>query len=717
MGRRSSRERSRAAPAGGAQAPRSPAFAANAPQPSLPAGFVLALIFLGVALLHAGALRLPFFADDYLFLEQVRGRSPIAALTAPDAISNFFRPVGRQLYFWLLAHLTGESPRAFHAANLVLFLGIIALLFAIVRRLAGTVAAAVAASFLALHYAADVPLRWVSGSQDLLAVLGALAAIALHLAGRRAWAAAALLVGLLAKEAVVLTPLIAAAADRRSGEGGRATLVRAWPLAAATAAWAALWLLTAPQRRGLETSLGLEPLGAAAVLAHLVHVTVGLEWRGAFAAVGRALPPLLPLAPVVLAVLAARRGVGEKRDARPALITGGLWAVSAAAPVVAVASIWSAYYYLFALCGVALALGALAARGPRWLAVVVVVVLASGSQAGRGATEFATGRGAWTWQSHINRLYIDRATERVARYLGELKRARPTVPPRSTLFFAGVPSFVAWQTADGPLVRWAYRDTSLRSFYQSDFTLARARRGPVFFFSVDGDTLREEAREPGQLRGVALRVLLNDRVDAAHDLLVYLNEREPPAGDVLYFLAWLEWARGDTLAAADLLRRAQVTPDRGPSPGVDRAAELIAAGNSAAAVDALMLAIRRHGLDARLHAMLADAELRRDPADPQARVEALAARVLTPEDGMAWLRWGVIQAYDGRHPQAVRSLERALALGIADSTRAAQVREILGELRGMLPGGALAQEELHRAAGGAAARSRGGRPPAVGRTR
>ncbi|MEK7329865.1 MAG: hypothetical protein AAB113_03590, partial [Candidatus Eisenbacteria bacterium] len=189
------------------------------------------------------------------------------------------------------------------------------------------------------------------------------------------------------------------------------------------------------------------------------------------------------------------------------------------------------------------------------------------------------------------------------------------------------------------------------------------------------------------------------------------NEREPPAGDVHYFLAWLKWARGDTLGAADLLRRAQVTPDRGPSPEVDRAAELISAGNSAAGVDALMLAIQRHGLDARLHAMLADAQLRQAPTDPQARVEGLAARVLAPEDGMAWLRWGVIQAYDGRHPEAVRSLERALALGVADPTRAAQVREILAELRRMLPGGALAQEELHRATGDADARSRRGRSP------
>jgi hypothetical protein len=707
---RSRRTRTRAAHPGTVAAGR--ASGSSSPRlPPIPTGLVLALILLGAALLHRGALGLPFFADDYLFLEQVRGRSLLGALTAPDAISNFLRPVGRQLYFWLVGHLSGESPLAFHAVNLVLFVGIISLLFAIVRRLAGSVAAAVAAAFLALHYAADVPLRWVSGSQDLLALLGALGAIALYLAGRRTLAAAALLAALLAKETVVLTPLIAAVADRRPGERWRTSVVRAWPLALATVAWMALWLLTVPQRRGLGPSLGLEPLGALAVLAHLAHVTVGLEWRAGLDAIGPALPPLLPLVAVVLAVLAARPRTGENRDSRAALLAGGVWAVTAATPVIAVASVWSAYYYLFSLCGVALVLGAVAARGPRWMAVVGVVVLATGSQAGRAAPEFATGRGAWTWQSHINRLYIDRATDRIASYLAALKAARPNVPPRSTFFFAGVPSFVAWQTADGPLVRWAYRDTSLRSYYQSDFSLARARRGPLFFFAVADDSLREEVRQVGQLRGVALRVLLNDQVDAAHDVLVYLNEREPGAPDVLYFLAWLKWARGDTLAAADLLRRVDVAPDRGPAPEAARAAALRTAGDSTAAIAALMRGVQAHGLDPRLHALLADGALRIDPSDPQARVEALAARVLAPGDGIAWLRWGVIQAQDGRHSQAVRSLEHALALGIGDPTRTARVHEILTELRSMLPGGALAQGELHRALGSVDPPPGGGRSP------
>src|SRR5262249_36778496 len=100
--------------------------------------------------------------------------------------------------------------------------------------------------------------------------------------------------------------------------------------------------------------------------------------------------------------------------------------------------------------------------------------------------------------------------------------------------------------------------------------------------------------------------------------------------------------------------------------------------------------------DPAVHAALADAYLVRDPTDPRARIEALAARVLAPESAREWVRWGVIQANDGRASQAIHSLEHALALGIEDPARAAMVRQALAELRTMVPGGALVQEHLHR---------------------
>ncbi|HKQ57269.1 MAG TPA: hypothetical protein VJY35_05330 [Candidatus Eisenbacteria bacterium] len=679
-----------------------PASKAIAPSKPIvvPPGAVLALILLGATMLHWTALRLSFFADDFLFLQQVRGRSPLSVLALPDAIGNFFRPVGRQLYFWTLGTLSGESPLAFHVANLILFLGLIALLFLIVRRMAGTVAAAVASSFVALHYAADVPLRWVSGSQDLLAVCGALGAIVLHLSGRRWWAAPVLLLALLSKETVILTPLIAAALDRRAEEPWRAALRRAWPLAAAVAAWAALYIATLPQRSGFGASLAIEPLGIVAVLVHLVHVTLGLEWRGAFTAVGSFAPAWIPLVLVVAAVILAGGWRGRSAELRAALIAGVIWALAATAPLIAVAATWSAYYYLFALCGVGLVLGALVARAPRALAAVVVIALVLGSQSGRQSMEFTTGRGAWTWQSRINRAYVDRATTRIARYLEDLKRQRPTVPPRTTFLFGGIPAFLAWQSADGPLVRWAYRDTSLRSYYQSDFKLEYARRGPVFFFIVDQDSLKEEAKDPRQLRGIALRLMLDDRYDVALDVLTWLSELEPRSLDVKYFRAWIGWAMGDSVSAYRLIQEVGLPPVRGLSPEAEAAERQLAVGDTIGAMVRLAKAIERFPFDPRLHALSADVRLGHEPRDPQGRIEALAARVLA-DDGPTWLRWGIIQAGDARHRQAVRSLERAMALGIHDPAREEQVRAAIAQLKRALPGGDLAQQEIRRAPGAA----------------
>ena len=53
--------------------------------------------------------------------------------------------------------------------------------------------------------------------------------------------------------------------------------------------------------------------------------------------------------------------------------------------------------------------------------------------------------------------------------LASLKRAVPRPAPRTTFFFSGVPEASSWQVLDGPSVRWASRDSSLRS----DFTYER----------------------------------------------------------------------------------------------------------------------------------------------------------------------------------------------------------------------------------------------------
>src|SRR5262249_29173653 len=157
----------------GGPAATGPRMATSGPHASL-----LALLpsLVATLWLHASALRLPFFADDYLFLDQLRGRHLLAVLTSHDPLRNFWRPLGRQGYFWLVARL-GESPVAAHALNLLLFLSIVTLLFLLVRRVAGQRAAAIAAGIVSMSYAADVPVRWASGRQDLIAIVGGLGSL------------------------------------------------------------------------------------------------------------------------------------------------------------------------------------------------------------------------------------------------------------------------------------------------------------------------------------------------------------------------------------------------------------------------------------------------------------------------------------------------------------------------------------------------------------
>jgi len=652
----------------------------------------LALILTAAMLLHLPALEAPFFADDYLFLDQVGRGSLPATLAAPDPIGNFYRPVGRQLYFWLVARAGGGSPRAFHAVNLGLWLGVLGLLFAVARRLAGARAGLIAAGLLALHYAPDVPLRWAAGSQDLLAVAGAVGALWLHLAGRRLWAGLALLAALLSKEVVALTPLVAVVAARRPGEPWRTAARCAWPLAAAVATWALVAWLATHARAGEPERLTFGPAAAAAAFLHLLQVVPALEWGST---VPTRMPHALP-APVALAlVLIAIAAIGG-RGARPAqrpkeagtgrgVAAGLVWALAGAAPVAAVAQIWSAYYYLFALCGASLALATwLGARGRAW-AMVAVALIAWNSARSGALQEFALARGPWNARSRINRFYLERGTVAVGRYLAQLKAARPTLPPRSTLFFAGIPGGVAFQAADGPLVRWAYRDTSLRSHYLGSFDRAMAGRGPLFFFVVTDDSLRDATEDPALFYGLALGTILSEQPRAAREFLALERDRHAPSPMSSYWLAWVEWALGERERALDLLRAAGFRAEAGPTAEIAGAFGALAKRDTAGALRVLRRGITGHALDAGAHALLADLHLAgaRDPG--AAVVESYAARLLAPGSPGAWRRWAMLQVRHQRMLEAAGSLRRYFDLAGAEGAHDAEARELAQALRRRYP--------------------------------
>ncbi len=653
----------------------------------------LALILGAAFWLHRPALRAPFFADDYLFLDQVRGRNLIAALLAPDPIGNFMRPVGRAFDFWVLSHMGGESPFVFHVANLVLFLGAVALLFVIVRRLAGGRAAAVAAAFLALSHAADVPLRWASGAQDLLALFFALAAIALHQRGRGGWAAICFALGMLSKETIVFTPFIAVLVDS-SGGWIASRLRRAWPLFVALIAWLALWLATAQLRPAAAGVVHLDLVGAPAAFAHLVQTAIGLEWAKGTPSSHMTMPPwgpiVLAFAAIALAwsVFRATRARGAARDTTDRLmiaLIGLAWAALGALPVAAVASIWSAYYYLFALCGVALVLGAVVARWPRALALALIGVLAWSSESVRRAPSFATVPGVWTTRSHVSVAYLERSASLVSGYLARLRAARPTLPPNATLFFRGVPAFAGWQAGNGALQRWAYRDTSVRSYYLAEFTADRARRGPLYFFSSEGDSLTEIWKKISPYQQIAFSMTAEDRPQAARDAMLIAQERGAFDNEAAYLWAWNEWALGHRDRAAELLSGLGMKPDAEPSPQAGRAQRMLALySDTVTALDMLRQARYHHTLNPAIHARLADLLLARRGTDAEAYIEAYAAHVLEPDSPSALRRWAGVQLRLKRYRQALATLERYFAFAGASANEDEEAKAWRQELTRLL---------------------------------
>ncbi len=675
--------------------PPSPAFA-------LPVWFYLGLILTAATILHLPSLRTPFFADDNLFLDQVRGLSLPEALARPDPLGNYFRPVSRQAYFWLLARGTHESDLAFHISNLLLFLSTLVLLFLLVRRIAGERAGLIATAFLALHYAADVPVKWACGSQELLAVNGALLSLLLHLRGRTLLAGLALLLAALSKETVLLMPAIAVMADRKPGEPWTSPLRRAWPLAAALAVWALIWCLMLQTRTRPVSGIEFHPTAPLAVLVHLLQVSIGLEWKaGEFGHLPRAWPPWIPLALMLLAVTLyrAQRGNasrdGEAGAVVPAspLPAGGavrlgfFWSLLAAVPIVAAAEFWSAYYYLFAMCGVALALGAWLARRPPNLALAALTLLACGSASARALDAFGVGRDPWTPQSHINRYYIDRAIPQLSRYLADLRRLHPILPPGSTLFFTGLKANIAFQAGDGPLIRRAYRDSSLRAYYLSGFTAERARRGAFFVLSGVGDSLTELPAGPGRLADLGLSLVVADKLHAAREVLLFERERSPRE-PTSRLLPWVQWALDDRRGALGSLQGLGCVAAGGPTPEIERALAASAAGDTLGAIALMEDAVRRRALDPGAHALLADLRLARDSDDPLGMLEAYAARALAPEWPGAWRRWAMIQARQQQYLEAFASFRRYFALA-GDGVDDQEANRWASTIREMMPRGSL----------------------------
>ena len=143
-------------------------------------------------------LPFPFLTDDFNFIHRARDFSLSQLL--PDARVALYRPLSREVYFGLVTALGGNNPIWGHLLNLVLAIACVVLVTSIARRLAGRQVGLLAGLLFASLGPLPILVGWISGSQDLLAMIFTLGAIRFQLAGRTAAAVGFMGAALLSKE-------------------------------------------------------------------------------------------------------------------------------------------------------------------------------------------------------------------------------------------------------------------------------------------------------------------------------------------------------------------------------------------------------------------------------------------------------------------------------------------------------------------------------------
>lgn len=214
-------------------------------------------------------------------------------MLSPDEVAPYYRPLNRASY--LVDHaLFGMDPRGFHAVSLLLHLANAVLLYWLARRLMPAGGALVAASLLAVHPINAEAVNFLSGRNNLFALLFSLVALLLlDLAVRRGRyrfaiaSGAAFLLALMSKEqgavvgavAVVWLALVARGAGPVSPRRG---LILLLPYGAAFAGYLVLRVVSLGGLLGPASGAAAGGAGVAARLAENWHVLPRYLWLVAF---------------------------------------------------------------------------------------------------------------------------------------------------------------------------------------------------------------------------------------------------------------------------------------------------------------------------------------------------------------------------------------------------------------------------------------------------
>ncbi|HEX5031171.1 MAG TPA: hypothetical protein VFX78_06915 [Candidatus Eisenbacteria bacterium] len=539
--------------------------------------------------LSASTLTWHFLWDDFDFL----GRS--ATLSLSDLIPSkdviFYRPLSREVYFWLLYHVGGASPIAAHAASAAIVAGILLLVMSIARRLAGTRAGVISALVLAASGAAPLALGWISAVQDLLCCLFVLTAIRLQLSGRSMAAALAMAAALLSKEtAIAFAPIpvvVAYLMGRERSSALRAGIAQGLVLTA----WAAIH----PSIRGLALGSGtvgsssneyVAFQGARAGQAAMEGLALSLNvpWTAPMS-----LPShLLPWALAGTAVLAGGilwlyrlgrneadqnvSGDGSRAGSTILAVTGAMAWIGPILFTSLVVHRWFTYYAFLPAAGLSLLAGLLL-RHSRLVVVLGALTLFLWVGIGFRGAQFDP-----DVPSELNFREADLALTRIEH---EFKRLHRALPPDANVFIS------VQARGHGGLYRHLLRAQPLRVWYREprlwvlDPNRRRDAGGEDFLFWITPElevceinTITLDPRGPNQvislaqyqkaLRGYAFGLAGSGGVDRAVQILTTMPEPSAAlqafdrrAAAALYFAVGRDGQAEQVLSKAPKFNRAE----------------------------------------------------------------------------------------------------------------------------------------------------------------
>jgi hypothetical protein len=524
------------------------------------AGLVAALVLFLVTQ-YRYAFDMPFAGDDFLILERARDASFTNLFAGEGArIFGWYRPVSRELHYWLLRGAFGLHEAPFHLASFVLWVVLLLALFRYIAALAGSRAAAIAVAGAACLSAWSYPMLAVAGAQDLWMLLFGL----LYLGSARkggAVSAVWLTLALLSKEsAVVFVPISAAVAWIVDRAPAGLVLRRHASALVVCVAWLALHPTLAARLSGgvppsLETTSRL-PLWA--MVAGSLLAVVNLEawplpaagWPAAL------LLGVLGAVPLVAFVYALRSA--QARGARRVVLAGAAWTVLGCAAPGLPSLGWHPYYALIGLIGAWVALGVLLAGRLR-VALVAIAVMAI-LRAGRATSPSVD----WADESSQARAgYSLRAVR------DSLRALHPSFPHDSRVYFTHQGNPQGLVSGSSPALRIWYGDSTLRSYHLRDFAVRTPgdRPGPDYFFYTDAahrlielipshDGLppaRRDAAWEGRHFNLATAFLLGGDVAGAASEYLAVARADPQRSDCALYAAACYRALGQAAPAEQAL--------------------------------------------------------------------------------------------------------------------------------------------------------------------